>query len=305
MKKRILGWTGVSVSELCFGTMNFGWTIGRETAFALLDTYWGSGGSFFQAVHAFRHSPFMPDTFDAPEEWLGEWIKSRAISRNELVLGTRLVPPVSLESYASTLKDMLLRQCEHSLRKMKVTYLDLLVCEWSKELLPTENLVSALESLMRAGYVRRIAFANLPLWRAMEIISLCREREIIRLGAIQTGYSRATPGEMRAEVDAFCETTRTGLLATSALGGLQSAVRKDQGGIGISRLRNIDVPAWIPSEFDADGMSDVQRELSWVLASPQVSSVVISAHTVSQLEELIRAANPDAGSGLEESFSPR
>ncbi len=275
--------------------MNFGWTIDRGTAFALLDTYREAGGTFYQAVHLCPRSPFLPDTFNAPEEWLGEWIRDRSIPRSELVLSTRLVLPGTLDPYSGSLKDVLLRHCEFSLRKMGLTYLDLLVCEWSRELLPAEDLMGAMEGLMRAGYIRRIAFANLPLWRAMEMIAFSRERECILPGAIQTGYSRRLPEDMRSEVEAFCQTTRTGLLVTSALGGIQPGIGKEHGEFGSSRIRSMEVPELASPQIETGGMSMVQRELSWVLASPHVSSVVMSTHSVPQLKELMEVTGVYSG----------
>src|SRR5699024_6052674 len=90
MNKRNLGRSGISVSELCFGTMNFGWKIDRENAFALLDRYHAAGGSFFQAIHVSADLPLLPITFRAPEEWVGEWFRERSIPREELTLSSRL-----------------------------------------------------------------------------------------------------------------------------------------------------------------------------------------------------------------------
>src|SRR4051812_42220727 len=90
IKQRTLGRTGLKVSELCLGTMNFGWQTDEQKSFAILDAYFASGGNFIQAMgHCPAHAITAASTTFS-EEVVGRWWDSRAILRSQLVLATRL-----------------------------------------------------------------------------------------------------------------------------------------------------------------------------------------------------------------------
>ena len=291
MNKRIFGRSGIPVSELCFGTMNFGWTIDRENAFALLDQYHASGGSFFQAVHVSADLPLLPTTFRAPEEWVGKWFRSRSISREELVLSSRLSLHGPGRSEQKPLGDQLRESCESSLKRFGVEYLDLLICEWSQSFLPAENALEAFGDLIESGRVRQIAIANVPLWRVMEALVHEKSGQPRRFEGVQMEYSLLSWPEAREEAHELCESYGLGLLVTSALGGAATGRRQNSQkrltpaavghGRTLERVRR-EAPK---------GALVEQLALAWVLSQPQVTSVVISVNTPGQLQELVEAAS--------------
>lgn len=275
MNRRKLGRTGLPVSELCFSTMNFGWTIDRETAFALLDAYREAGGAFFQAVHTCQRPPVLLDSFEAPEEWLGDWLRLRSISRTDVVLSTRMTlrGPFQEESVAPAAA--IRRCCEDSLRRLGIQYLDLIVCEWQKDSFPIDEILRVFDELIEAGFVRHIGSANFPLWRAMEAIARSAARRRRRFEAVQIHQSSLFPSVAREETLDFCQSYNLGLVVTAAPGDSRLSLRR-------SREANA---ATQPS-------TSTQGEvLGGVLSNPDVSSVVISTHSTGQLRELIDTAS--------------
>ena len=295
MKKRKLGRTGLPVSELCFGTMNFGWTIDRETAFTLLDTYRSAGGAFFQAVHICPGLSFLPGTFKAPEEWIGEWLRTRSVPRKEIVLSTRLTLFGPKRPERRSLADAIRRCCETSLRRLGAPYLDLLVCEWSKDLLPIDEALRVFDTLIEAGLVRHVGIANIPLWRMMEAIARSAVRNRRRFEALQTEYSVLSRPAAREETQDFCDSHNLGLLVTSALGSGPVHLRRKHDDSVYSagedtRKRVLRKLSAILTKYEA---SLELAALAWVLSHRHVSSVVISANSSKQLAELVHVASWD------------
>jgi len=279
------------VSELCFGTMNFGWTIDRETAFGLLDTYRNAGGSFLQAVHVGSEHSFLPETFRAPEEWIGDWLRARTIPRSQIVLSTRLTLRGPTRPAPVPLGKAIRNGCETTLRRLGVSFLDLMVCEWTNEFIPVDEALRTFDMLIEAGLVRHVAVANVPLWRVMESEGRASVRNRPRFEALQTVFSILSCPVVREEVREFCDSYRLGLLVTSALGGSPMSRRFQWEERGWTRgeqerlLKN-QLGLVVPP-----GVSFEQAALAWVLSHPHVTSVVISASTSDQIVELANAAS--------------
>ncbi|HLP24143.1 MAG TPA: aldo/keto reductase [Acidobacteriota bacterium] len=132
IKQRLLGRTGLKISELCLGTLNFGWKTDDRIAFAILDAYYAAGGNFIQATH---QSPeqFLPSaTVAASEEIVGRWWTSRKLRRQDLFLATRVYLRAPADAADGTLTKLASDACREALRRMQTNYLDLVIFEWSE-----------------------------------------------------------------------------------------------------------------------------------------------------------------------------
>ena len=295
INKRILGRTRISVSELCLGTMNFGWTVDREAAFTLLDAYRDSGGCFLQSINICPKLTVLPQAMKAPEEWVGDWLRSRAVPRDHVVLSTRLNFAANKDSGLTGMDGVIRKCCEASLQRIGVSYLDLLVCEWTRNLIPIDDTLMAFNHLIEAGLLRHVAIANAPLWRLMEANCRSFVRNTQRFEALQTNYSVLKTPTVREETRDFCQSYRIGLLATSTLGRRPiNHRRRNKPGVPTANqecenhtLKSLRKAAIL------QGATDEQAALVWVLSHQHVSSVIISPGTTKQLSELI-----DAGSWL-------
>ncbi len=274
--------------------MNFGWTVGRERAFEILDAYRAAGGNFFQAVAA-PELGFLPEAMKAPEEWLGEWIRAREIPRAELVLSTRMTLGERAERSAVGLAESIRRSCEFTLRRLGTKVVDVLVCEWQRGLLPIDDALRAFDILISAGYVRHVVAANFPLWRAMEAIGRSGARNRCRFEGLQTEFSVFSPDQQRTETLEFCDEYSLGFLATSTLGGSVPAGNRERenprDGSGRKSAAHTNALLKLSAIAAERGLSIREASLAWVLAHPQVSSAVVSVNSPRQLEQLLRGTN--------------
>lgn len=293
MKKRYFSQTGFTVSELCFGTMNFGWTIDRQTAFTLLDTYRAAGGTFLQSVHVCGDVALLPDSFKAPEVWIGEWMRERAIPREELVLSTRVTLLDNNPNKNEPLSTELMRCCETLLERMGISSLDLLVVEWNRRFLPASDAARAFDTVKKSGLVRHLSIANAPNWRIME--SIANSDPDSGIDGIQSSLSIHTRRDTGAETLDLCDSYSLGLTVTSALGGGQVRVRSagsepsnTEGNAHLLRLL---------SAVAAKRKGTIQQvALAWTLSHQAVSSVITSVSSSEQLKELIDATSWDLSS---------
>lgn len=305
IKQRILGRTSLKVSELCLGTMNFGWKTDEQKSFAILDAYRELGGNFIQATGNCPAPAITAASTTFSEEIVGRWWHARAIPRGQLVLATRVglgrIPEgVSLVTFA--------RDCvRDSLRRLKTTYLDILVLEWSESLLPMREVMDVFDALVRGGFVRYIGAANFPVWRVADAIGRAHLRNHCRMEMLQSDYSLMTRVRFEPEAMSLCEEQRLGFLARAPLAGGFLVRGKELGG-RLSTSRH----DWLEQRFgnpygDAalaavgavaarHEASSAQIALAWVLHNPGVTSAVIGVHSPVQLTELMGAGKLELSS---------
>jgi 1-deoxyxylulose-5-phosphate synthase len=298
IKQNTLGRTSLSVSELCLGTMNFGWKTDEQKSFAILDAYFEAGGNFIQATGHSSAPALTAASTTFSEEVVGRWWDSRALLRSQLVLATRLslgrAPEgVPLVKFARD-------GVRQSLRRLKTTYLDLLVLEWSESLLPMRELMEVFDALVRGGLVRYIGAANFPVWRVADAIGRAHLRNHCRMETLQADYSLMTRARFEPEAMALSREQRLGFLARSPLaGGFLARGAGAAGRLGSSRHDWLDqrfgnaygdaalaAVADVAARHEA---SSARVALSWVLHNPVVTSAVIGVQSVAQLGELLPA----------------
>ncbi len=300
IKQRTLGRTGLTVSELCLGTMNFGWKTDERNSFAILDAYRGAGGNFIQAAGYSPAPAITAASTTFSEEVIGRWWQTRAIPRTELVLATRLrLSPVPAEM---PLVKFARDRVRESLRRLRTTYVDILVIEWSESLLPMRELMDVFDALVRGGLVRYIGAANFPVWRVVDAVGRAHLRNHSRMETLQSDYSLMTRARFEPEAMPLSQEQRLGFLARSPLAGGFLA-RGSESGDRLKSSRD----AWLDARFgNAYGAtavaavadvasrhqaSSAQVALAWVLHNPLVTSAVIGVQSVAQLTELLPASS--------------
>jgi aryl-alcohol dehydrogenase-like predicted oxidoreductase len=301
MKKRKFGRTDLQVSELCLSTASFGWLEDEATAFAQLDAYHAAGGSFFQAPGSRPHPDIRGASVQPAETWLGRWWQSRALEADKLIFAVRLAVSRPVRGGSIALVNHIRECCEASLRRLQVRHLDLLVCGWDERLAPVDDVVDALDMLIRAGIVRYAVAGGFPLWRVVDTLHRSGQRNRCRFEGLQQDYSLADRDRRGNEAFELCRELRLGFLAQSPLAGgylardaagLPCPGRADNGwderfgrASDDALLRAL---AQIAGRCDA---SPAQVALAWVLRNPSVSSALISAGSILDLEELTRSAD--------------
>lgn len=298
MQYRTLGRTGVQVSTLALGAMNFG-AIGRTTqdeATAIVDAALAGGVNLIDTA----------DMYSAGES---ETMVGRAIAgrREDIVLATKASMPMGEErNHQGASRRWLVTELDNSLRRLGVDHVDLYqVHRWDPKTSDEETL-SALTDLQRAGKIRYFGSSTFPAYRIVQAQWAAREHRLSRYVTEQPGYSILQRG-IETHVLPVTEEYGMGVLAWSPLasGWLSGAVRE---GREISTNRS----AVLPQRFDltrqvnrtrleaverlakvADqaGLSLIQLALGFVVAHPGVTSAIIGPRTLEHLESQLAAAD--------------
>jgi len=219
MKQRPLGRTGAVVSELCLGTLNFGWNVNQEQAFGLLDAFRGAGGSFIQTTSICFAAGRGLASSHASEDYTGRWWRARGVPREELFLATRIVLDASRPLSGASLEQTVRACCEASLRRLQTTYIDLLILEWGGARIAVDEVLGGLSRLKQAGLVRHLGAGALPAWRVMEAIHRSVLRRTDRFDVVQADFSLLAHERAEEELLELCREYHLAFLARSPLGG--------------------------------------------------------------------------------------
>jgi aryl-alcohol dehydrogenase-like predicted oxidoreductase len=211
MNQRKFGRTGLSVSELCLGAMQFGWLTNSETSHGILDAYRAAGGNFIQTSTC-GPADAGPGLCRS-EEIVGSWLQANPRARTDLVLSTRMRFARPVPGFRSGLADSIRRQCEESLRRLHTSHLDLLVIEWSDALLPMDEVLGSIDDLVRAGKLRHVGASGFPVWRFMESLGRSARRGGCRLESFQADYSLLERAPFEPDAIELAREYRVALLA--------------------------------------------------------------------------------------------
>jgi aryl-alcohol dehydrogenase (NADP+) len=302
MDYRMLGGSGCAVSSLCLGTMTFGVETDESVAHQQLDLFTEAGGT-------------MVDTADVygggkSEEIIGRWLASRPADVTEnVVLATKGRFPVDDSPNGAGLSARhLTRALDASLRRLGREAVDLYQVHAYDPLTPLEETLRTLDQFTRAGKVRYWGLSNFTGWQLTKAVHLARALNVAGPVTLQPQYSLLAR-ETEWEIVPAATDAGLGLLPWSPLGGgwLSGKYRRDQRPAGATRLgedpgrgmeaydrrgtdrtwRVIDAVQGIAEER---GVSMAEVALAWVTARPAVSSTILGARTVKQLEANLRAA---------------
>lgn len=298
LKKQKFGRTDYRVSELCLSTSNFSRYSSQDESFAILDAFREAGGNFIQTSGICPGVTLGDGFLGMPEELLGRWLKLRRIERGSIVIATRIAFTRPVIGGLTTYTD-LIRQCAaDSIRRMGCDYLDFLVVEWTDGIAPVAESVSAFEAVIASGEVRHIVPANFPATRVLEAFAAMRH-DARTIAGLQLDYSLATRLAFEAGKAKLSADHGLGVIARSPLAGGHLASRRLSNRLGALRHRGTrDRHAAIAAEgiwpllaavARARHRSPAQVALSWVLAHPQITSVLVSVSAVDQLRELLTA----------------
>ena len=155
MQYRKMGRTGLKVSALCLGTMQFGWTTDEPTSVAVMDAFADAGGNFIDTADIYTY--WSDKSYGGrSEEIIGQWVKDKN-NRADVVLATKVRGEMGTGPNREGLsRSRVIRCCEDSLRRLQTDYIDLYQCHWADLDTPIEETLSALDDLVRAGKVRYI-----------------------------------------------------------------------------------------------------------------------------------------------------
>ena len=302
MRYRALGNTGLQVSEICLGTMTFG---GRG--------YWTAIGALDQALadrivaRALDAGVNFIDTADVYSEGLAEEITGKAMRnsgrlRTDLVLATKVFGPTGAgPNDRGASRGHIMDGVKASLRRLGTDYIDLYQIHALDQLTPLEETLRALEDLVRQGHVRYVGVSNWSAWALMKALGIADRHGWVRPVTLQAYYSIAGR-DIEREIAPLLSAERLGLMVWSPLAGglLSGKFTRDGQGPQDARRASFDFPPVNRERlFDcveamqpiaaAHGVSVARVALAYVLAKPFVTSVIIGAKTLEQLEDNLAA----------------
>jgi aryl-alcohol dehydrogenase-like predicted oxidoreductase len=219
MENRKLGRTGLKVSELCMGSMQFGWTCDEATAYEILTAAFEGGINFIDTADIY--SVWAKDNpGGVAETIIGKWVKKNRVPREQLVIATKVRGRMGQGPNAEGLsRAHMMKAVEDSLRRLDTDYIDLYQTHWYDEEVPIEETLSALNDLVQQGKVRYIGCSNYPAWRLMQALWASERLNLARYDSLQPHYHLLGRQEFEQETAEVCRAYGIGVIPYSPLAG--------------------------------------------------------------------------------------
>ena len=281
MNYRNLGRTGLKVSELCLGTMQWGWTSDARTSAEVMDAYVEAGGNFIDTADVYS---FWAD--DNPggvsETIIGRWLKARN-NRRDIVLATKVSGRMWDGPNGEGLsRSHIMQAAEDSLRRLDTDYIDLYQIHWDDLETPMDETLRALDDLVSQGKVRYLGCSNISAWRLMKSLCISDKLGLARYDSLQPHYNLVHREEFEAELKPLCESEQIGVIPYSPLAGgfltgkyQSNAPQPDSARAGgVKRYFNDD--GWralhtVEKMAAERGATPLQIALAWQLNQPVIS----------------------------------
>ncbi|MDF7675497.1 aldo/keto reductase [Neisseriaceae bacterium ESL0693] len=294
MQYTFLGRTGLRISRISLGTMNFGELINQADSFSVMDEAIQHGINFFDTadVYGGPQSPDMKKGFGLSEEIIGHWLQKSG-HRNDIVLATKVYQPMNTgpnDKYLSAYH--IKRACEASLRRLKTDHIDLYQMHHIDRATPWEEIWQAMTQLINEGKITYVGSSNFAGWQIATAQCAAKERHLLGLVSEQSLYN-LTQRSIELEVIPALRYYGIGLipwspLASGLLGGVlrqTTAGRRSTPALQqqIQRLRP-QLQAW-EKLCDDLGKKPSDVALAWLLHQPAVSTVLSGARTAEQIRQ--------------------
>jgi aryl-alcohol dehydrogenase-like predicted oxidoreductase len=305
-----LGRTGLKVSRLCLGTMNFGPQADEPASYRIMDRALEHGLNFFDTANVYGQKKGEGVT----EQIIGRWLAQGGGRREKVVLATKVYNAMGDWPNQSRLSALHIRQaCDASLRRLQTEYIDLYQMHHIARECPWEEVWQAMELLVQQGKVVYVGSSNFAGWHIAQAQERAAARHFLGLVSEQSLYN-LNARMVELEVIPTCQSYGLGLIPWSPLGGglLGGALRKAQEGRRSSESMQANVErnrekleAWerLCSEL---GEQPADVALAWLLRNPVVTAPIIGPRTVEQLDGSLRALeielSPETVSRLDELF---
>ncbi|MEU8851051.1 aldo/keto reductase [Streptomyces sp. NPDC048564] len=293
---RKLGSSDLEVFPLCLGGNVFGWTADEPQSFAVLDAYTEAGGNFIDTADSY--SAWVEGNVGGESETvIGDWLKARG-NRADIVIATKVSQHPDFQGLtAANIK----AAADASLRRLGTDHIDLYYTHFDKPEVPVEEIVGALDELVKAGKVRNIAASNISAKRLEASLAFSDREGLARYVALQPHYNLVSRDTYEGELQNLAE--RQGLAAVPyfalAAGFLTGKYRagtavdspRAQGaGKHAETERGRRVLAVLDEIASAHAVPVATAALSWLAAQPTVTAPIASARTPEQLPALLGVA---------------
>ncbi|MGE5457773.1 MAG: aldo/keto reductase [Methanococcaceae archaeon] len=288
-----LGRSGLKVSKLCLGTMNFGTYTTEEDSFKIMDKALDLGINFFDTANVYGADKYKGLT----EDIIGRWLKQGEGRRDKIVLATKVYGAMNdMPNHSKLSAYHIKKACEDSLRRLQTDHIDLYQMHHIDRETPWEEVWQAMEQLVREGKILYIGSSNFAAWNIVEANYMAKQRNFLGLISEQSIYSLRNR-HIELEVIPACKAMGVGLIPWSPMGGGILCGVLDQPAQGrrargplqtaVEKLRP-QIEAYENCCKETE-QSLANIALAWVLHNPVVTSPIIGPRTIEQLEESIGA----------------
>jgi aryl-alcohol dehydrogenase-like predicted oxidoreductase len=303
MKYKILGNTGLKVSSICLGTMNYGGkgffnymgNLNQNEADEQIKTVIEAGVNFIDTANIYSEG--------LSEEMIGQAIKNLSINRDDLVLATKVRGSMGAgENNRGLSRKHIVQEVEASLKRLKTDYIDLYQIHTSDPITPIEETIRVLDDLVKSGKIRYFGASNVAAWHLMKGLAYSDNNNLNRFASLQANYSLDTR-DIEREIVPLLNDQKVGLMVWSPLsGGLLSGKYKRDLNTEKGRLNEFPFPPF--NEERAYNVLDVlypmaaqknvsvpQLALAWLMHQNVVSSVIIGATKLHQLQDNLKSVD--------------
>ncbi|HEX8835105.1 MAG TPA: aldo/keto reductase [Abditibacteriaceae bacterium] len=291
MQYTSLGRTGLKVSRLCLGTMNFGPQTSEADSFAIMDRALEHGLNFFDTADVYGSKKGEGVT----EQIIGRWLAQGGGRREKVVLATKVYGDMGDWPNTSRLSALHIRHaCDASLKRLQTDYLDLYQMHHIYRDAPWEEVWQAMELLVQQGKVIYVGSSNFAGWHIAQANEIAKNRHFLGLVSEQSVYN-LNARRIEMEVIPACEKYGLGLIPWSPLGGgfLGGLLKKPTEGrrsgmVDFDEPTRIKLEAW-EGLCDELGEQPADVALAWLLHNPVVTAPIIGPRTIEQLDGSLRA----------------
>ncbi|QTP53777.1 aldo/keto reductase [Billgrantia sulfidoxydans] len=304
MQYRKLGNTGLFVSQFCLGTMTFG---GEGELWSKIGNLQQSDAERLVA-RALEAGINFIDTADVYSEGLseritGQALKNLGIPRDEVVVATKVFGETGAGINARGLSRYhIMEGVKASLKRLQLDHIDLYQVHGFDPATPIEETLCALDTLVQHGHVRYVGVSNWAAWQIVKALGIAERKGLNRFQSLQAYYTLAGR-DLEREIVPMLESEGLGLMVWSPLAGglLSGKYGRGDRASGEGRRVNLDFPPVDEARAhgcvdvmrgiaEAKGVSVAQIALAWLLHQPAVTSVILGAKRIDQLDDNIAAA---------------
>ena len=303
MKYKTLGNTGLKVSTLCLGTMNYGGkgffgymgNLDQNAVDEQIKTITEAGVNFIDTANIYSEG--------LSEVLIGQAIKNLSINRDDLVLATKVRGSMGKSENDSGLsKKHIIQQVEGSLKRLGTDYIDLYQIHTADPLTPIEETIKTFNDLVRSGKIRYFGASNISAWQLMKGLAYSQYNHLDRFASLQANYSLDVRDAER-EIVPMLQDQKVGMMVWSPLsGGLLTGKYKRNGQKEEGRLNSFPFPPFheeraydvldvLSPMAEKKNVSVSQLALAWLLNQAVVTSVIVGATKIHQLQDNLKSVD--------------
>ncbi|NHK30990.1 MAG: aldo/keto reductase [Asgard group archaeon] len=299
MKYKKLGNTGIKISEVVLGTMQFGWRVEEKESFEIMDKAVELGINTLDTADIY--SKWAEESYPGKsEEIIGKWMKERG-NRDDLIIATKLFGEMSENINDKGLSRRHIHQAlKGSLKRLQTDWVDIYFTHTFDEETPIKETLETFTALINQGKIHYIGASNTPAWRIMWALWESDKNNLARYEVLQPVYNLARRHTYEQEIDPLVKEFKLGVTSYSPIGGgfLTGKYKKDKKSDSpryesvkrrYFKERNFDTLKEMKEITKEKDITMVQLAIAWVAHQESITAPIIGANSVKQLKENIEA----------------